>query len=269
MAQRSAITLLLIGSVCFAQQSPPTHRDIHGFLGLGTPPDEAAAKLGDPLYQQNCSACHGPTARGAQAPNLVRSPLVLHDEKGEAIGDVVKKGRAQAGMPAFPNLTNDQIYQIAEYIHMQVELVANRGLYADKYSNLRNQVTGDAAKGQQYFAQHCANCHSVTGDLAGIGKRYPEPSVLMTKIAWPTLSGPRQATVTTKSGETITGKLDEFNDFDVAITDSEGNHHSWSRDEVKINIPDKLLGHKALLRQYTDADLHDVTAYLIKLSSER
>src|SRR5437899_9075160 len=74
------------------------------FLGLGPAPDEAAAKKGEPLYKQNCSTCHGETARGAQGPNLVRSVLVLHDEKGEEIGPVIKSGRPQGGMPGFPNL---------------------------------------------------------------------------------------------------------------------------------------------------------------------
>src|SRR5579864_5208497 len=71
------------------------------FLGLGPAPDEAAAKKGEPLYKQNCSTCHGETARGSQGPNLVRSVTVLHDEKGEEIGPVIKSGRPQAGMPGF------------------------------------------------------------------------------------------------------------------------------------------------------------------------
>src|SRR5947199_5806363 len=77
------------------------------FLGLGPAPDEAAAKKGEPLYQQNCAGCHGANARGAQAPNLVRSVVVLHDDKGEEIGPVIKNGRPQAGMPAFPSLSAD------------------------------------------------------------------------------------------------------------------------------------------------------------------
>ena len=72
------------------------------FLGLGPAPDEAAAKKGEPLYKQNCATCHGENARGSQAPNLVRSVVVLHDEKGEELGPLIKSGRPQAGMPGFP-----------------------------------------------------------------------------------------------------------------------------------------------------------------------
>ena len=117
-----ALTVSVMASGLLAQEDgpPPDGRGAQGgrggrggrggggrgntreFLGLGPAPDQAAAKKGEPLYKQNCSTCHGETARGAQGPNLVRSVLVLHDEKGEEIGPVIKNGRPQAGMPAFP-----------------------------------------------------------------------------------------------------------------------------------------------------------------------
>jgi mono/diheme cytochrome c family protein len=49
-------------------------------------------KKGDPLYKQNCSTCHGDNARGSQGPDLTRSVVVLHDEKDEEIGPVIKSG---------------------------------------------------------------------------------------------------------------------------------------------------------------------------------
>src|ERR1700757_494567 len=77
----------------------------HEFLGLGPAPDAAEAAKGAPLYKQNCGGCHGESARGAQGPNLIRSVVVLHDEKDEQIGTVIKSGRPQAGMPAFPQFS--------------------------------------------------------------------------------------------------------------------------------------------------------------------
>ena len=79
------------------------------FLGLGAPPDAAAAAHGESFTPRICSFCHGEKARGAEGPNLVRSTLVLHDEKGELIGPVVSKGRADKGMPAFSNFTEAQL----------------------------------------------------------------------------------------------------------------------------------------------------------------
>src|SRR5579863_1427489 len=109
------------------------------FLGLGPQPDAAAAARGEKVYAPNCAFCHGEKARGAEGPNLVRSVVVLDDEKGELIGPVVTKGRPDKGMPAFPNFTKDQLNDVAQFLHMQVELVANRGIY--KHLQV---VTGDA-----------------------------------------------------------------------------------------------------------------------------
>src|SRR6516164_2545071 len=173
------------------------------FLGLGPAPDQAAAKKGEPVYKQNCSTCHGETARGAQGPNLVRSVLVLHDEKGEEIGPVIKNGRPQGGMPGFPSLSQDDLYNVSQYIHLQVELAANRGTYGATYGALRNEVSGDAGKGQQFFngAGGCGHCHSVTGDLAKIGAKFPQASTLQSRFLWPATFGRAKVTVTLASGE--------------------------------------------------------------------
>ena len=173
---------------------PPAGRGGRGggntreFLGLGPAPDAAAAARGEKLYTPNCGFCHGEKARGAGGPNLVRSALVLHDEKGECIGPTVTKGFPDKGMPAFPNFAEGQLYDIAQYLHLQVELVANRGTY-----KRLNVVTGDAKAGEAYFngAGGCNACHSVTGDLAHVGSRY-QPDQLQTRFIWPGGRGARQ-----------------------------------------------------------------------------
>jgi cytochrome c oxidase cbb3-type subunit 3 len=237
------------------------------FLGLGAEPDQAAAKKGEPVYKQNCATCHGETARGAQAPSLVRSVLVLHDEKGEEIGPVIKNGRPQAGMPGFPSLSADDTYNIAQYLHLQVELAANRGTYGTTYAGLRGQTTGDAKKGEEFFngAGGCKNCHSVTGDLAKIGARIPQVTAMQSRFLWPTTQGPQKATVTLPSGQKISGTVKTLNDFDVSLMDTSGNYHDWKRSDVKVDVEDKLAGHRALLPKYTDADIHNLAAYLVTL----
>jgi hypothetical protein len=153
---------------------------------------------------------------------------------------------------------------------MQVELVANRGIY-----KRLNVVTGDAKAGEAYFngAGGCHNCHSPTGDLAKIGSRYP-PDQLQTRFIWPGPSGfgggrgptnPQKVTVTLPTGEVISGTLKRQDDFDISLYDSQGNYHSWPRDSVKVQLEDKLAGHRELLAKYTDRDMHNLTAYLVTL----
>jgi cytochrome c oxidase cbb3-type subunit 3 len=234
---------------------------IREFLGLGPPPDAAAAARGEKLYAPNCGFCHGDKARGAAGPNLVRSTFVLHDEKGETLGPVLTKGFVEKGMPAFPQFTPDQIYDLAQFLHLQVDLVANRGTY-----KRLNVVTGDARAGEVKFLASCASCHSPTGDLAHIGSRY-EPDQLQTRFVWPAGRGGARpkVTITLTSGEKITGTLKKIDDFDVSLYDSTGTYRSWRRDQVGVIIEDRLVGHRKLLEQYTDADMHNLTAYLVTL----
>src|SRR6266566_2783451 len=99
----SAILLLVLPVAVRGQEDMPAagraggrggrgFGNIREFLGLGPAPDAAAAARGEKLYAPNCAFCHGEKARGAAGPNLVRSEVVLHDEKGELIGPAVSKG---------------------------------------------------------------------------------------------------------------------------------------------------------------------------------
>ena len=237
--------------------------NIREFLGLGAAPDAAAAKKGEPVYKQNCAGCHGENARGAQAPSLVRSVPVLHDEKGETIGPIIRKGRP--GMPPFPALSDEEILNIRHYIFLQIELVANRGTYRSTYANQRNQTTGDAKLGQAFFDRSCASCHSPTGDLAKIGTKFPQAAAMQARFLWPSAMGPSKATVTETGGTKVKGLIRNLTDFDVSLVDAGGNYHYWARDKVTVDIEDKLGGHRALLPKYSDADIHNVAAYLVTI----
>lgn len=262
-------TVVLMLSIAVLMPSQEGGRGGRGstreFLGLGPPPDVAAAKKGESLYDANCSGCHGKNARGGEAPDLVRSVVVLHDEKDEQIGALLKSGRPDAGMPAFPQLSPEETHDLSQYLKLQVELAANRGTYNQTYRGVRSQASGDPRKGQEFFEAHCAQCHSASGDLAGIGAKFPQAALLQARFIWPANPGPVRASVTTKSGQAFTGSLLKYDDFDVALRDANGDDHYWRRDRVEVRIEDKLGGHRALLPKYSDADLHNVTAYLATL----
>jgi cytochrome c oxidase cbb3-type subunit 3 len=233
------------------------------FLGLGAAPDAAAAKKGEPLYKQNCATCHGDNARGAQAPNLVRSVPVLHDEKGEEVGPILKGGRP--GMPPFPALSADDIFNITQFLKLQIELAANRGTYGQTYGDLRNKVTGDARAGGAFFAANCTSCHSATGDLAKIGVKFQQAQQLQQRFLWPASPGPPKVTVTTPDGKTVTGIVSRQDDFYLSLYDAAGDYHNWPLDKVKVETEDKLQGHRAMLPKYSNADIHNMTAYLVTL----
>jgi cytochrome c oxidase cbb3-type subunit III len=76
-------------------------------------------------------------------------------------------------------------------------------------------------------------------------------------------AGAPNVKITLPSGESITGTLKRLDDFNVTLYDLGGEYHSIALNpSVKVEIEDKLAGHRRLLDQYTDADMHNLTAYL-------
>ena len=237
-------------------------RTTREFLGLGPAPDAAESRKGEPVFKENCSGCHGEAGRGGHAPNLVRSVVVLHDQNDEEIGAVVRAGRT--GMPAFPQLTSSEIHSIAQYLKMQVELTANRGTYSQTYGDLRNKVTGDAQAGQIFFAANCSGCHSASKDLAKIGSRFQQAAQLQQRFLWPLDPGPSRIVVTA-NGEKISGILLKWDDFSVSMRDAAGAYRYFDASKVDVLVDDHLDGHRKLLPKYTNADIHNMTAYLVTL----
>ncbi|HKV47347.1 MAG TPA: cytochrome c, partial [Candidatus Acidoferrales bacterium] len=239
------------------------------------PPEKIAA--GKTLYEVNCSFCHGADARGGEGgPNLLHSEMVMDDQNGESITPVVQNGRPGTAMPKF-NLTTDQISDIAAYIHSF--RVAGYDLSRMVPTNI---VVGNAQAGEAFFngPGKCNTCHSVTGDLAGIGRKM-EPKTLQNAIVSGRAGGGRgfgaaaeenpkttvTATVTLTNGKTVGGKLDHLDDFTVSLTDSNDNHLTYNRstDVKSVAVHNPLQYHMDMLPKWTDDDIHNVTAYLVTL----
>ena len=240
-----------------------------------TPPkyDPASVERGRQTFGSTCGFCHGVSAKGGEkGPDLLRSVLVLDDEGGKSIGPVVLKGRQERGMPSF-QLTPEQITDIASFLHSSIEATKDR----DNYKIL-NIVTGDPKAGQAYFngGGKCSVCHSVDGDFRKIGAKY-EPIVLQTKMiqpdyVWSEGTPPKQVMavavkVTLPSGETITGRPMYIDDFTVSLRQDDGTYRSFTRhkDSPKVEIENRLQAHLDQLLRYTDADIHNLTAYLVTL----
>jgi mono/diheme cytochrome c family protein len=238
---------------------------------MGLPPAEnpEAVARGNKDFVANCAFCHGSSATGGEGgPDLVRSVLVLHDEKGDKIGPVILNGRKT--MPKFP-FTQSQIEDISAFLHSQAQAKANRMSY-----EIQNIVTGDPKAGQAYFASNCQSCHSASGDLAGVATRY-DPVALQSRFlypktfSWPGMPqvGPKpkpvKVKVTLADGQTFTGTLKHVDDFNVGLYDSDGEYHSWLRDRnpgMKVELQDPLAGHTELIQKYSDTDMHNILAYL-------
>jgi cytochrome c oxidase cbb3-type subunit III len=225
--------------------------------------EQEQVERGRTQFGQSCSFCHGAAATGgAEGPSLVRSSLVRHDNNGDLIAAVIREGRPGKGMPSI-SLAGSQIADVVAFVHAQV--AASDRTSAGRPSHdyfLKRLLTGNADAGKKYFygAGGCASCHSPTGDLAGIAGKYA-PVDLQSRFLYPE-GKPSTATVTLRSGKKIKGELIAMDGFNVAIRDADGWPHSWPRSEVKVKVQNPIAAHVELLSKYTQADVHNLFAYL-------
>jgi cytochrome c oxidase cbb3-type subunit III len=173
----------------------------------------------------------------------------------------LKAGRPEKGMPAFSQLSQRQLIDLAEFLHQQVEDVANRGAY-----EVQNIVVGDAAKGQAYVMANCMSCHTAATFLHIAGK-FRSPDQLQRGWIWPNRSADNSLAITANAtepgGATISGRVTQVSDFRITLLDGAGQTHVIERGPgFSVQIKDPLEPHQALIMTLKNDDMHNVTAYL-------
>jgi cytochrome c oxidase cbb3-type subunit 3 len=261
----------------------------------GTSFDPAQVARGEKAFAAQCASCHRANGRGGSGPgiaevDLLRSPMVLDDQGGREIGEFLKYGRPEKKMPKF-DLAPDVVTDIAAFLHREIVAASERGTYVRL-----NVLSGDAKAGEAFFngpVGKCNTCHSATGDMKGLAaKNNNDASTIQGLIVGGGSAGGRggrggrgrggadpaapppapsataiTATVTTKSGEVFTGLPVQVTDFVIVIQPATGPTKSFIRqgDWPKIVEHNPLQAHVDLLGKYTDADIHNLAAYLVSL----
>lgn len=230
-------------------------RSIYPNLPPSQDPDSVIR--GQRVFESNCGFCHGKDATGGNGgPDLVRSVLVNHDEKGDLIAPVIREGRISKGMPAF-SLSDAQVSDAVAFLHQRNRDARLRFTY-----KIPNVAIGNAADGKAYFDSHCGSCHSVSGDLAGVAGKY-SPDELQQRWLDPVSHKPVRVTITLSSGQSYSGDLQYFDEFSASLYDAKGIYHSFKvSEEGHVQVTDPLEAHHKLLKELSDRDLHNVTTYL-------
>jgi mono/diheme cytochrome c family protein len=249
--------------------------------------DQASIDRGGKLFSTNCASCHGANARGGSKTktdvDLIRSPMVLDDlgTGGREIAGFLKYGRPEKNMPKF-DMPDQDAFDIAAWLHRQIAAAAERGSY-----QRLNVFSGDAKAGEAYFngsVGKCSTCHSATGDMKGIDTRANDdaPTLQGLIVAGGGGRGGRgggggrgagaaapsatavTATVTTKSGEVIHGYPGTIDDWQITIRLADGTMRTFLRDGEwpKYETKNPLQAHVDLQFKLTDADIHNLAAYL-------
>ncbi|MCK0105349.1 cytochrome-c oxidase, cbb3-type subunit III [Marinobacter sp. S0848L] len=112
--------------------------------------NEDAMKIGQRLFANNCSVCHGTAARGQVGfPNLTDDDWLWGGEP-EQILHSIAQGRQGNMTPkgVMPNMTNEQVDQVVNYVL--------------SFSG-REKAAEAAEAGAAVFAQACTACHGADG----------------------------------------------------------------------------------------------------------
>jgi cytochrome c oxidase cbb3-type subunit 3 len=256
---------LFAGSLLHAQgrgqASPASVRPPRSTAAQTFPADQIAA--GQRIFTAQCGFCHGRDAMGGESgPDLTRSALVAEDVRGDKLGPMLRTGRVDKGMPAF-TLSAADLTAVTAYVHDQ-KTKAESLTGGRRTVDITDLQTGDPEAGRRYFAGACAQCHSPTGDLAGVASRL-RGLPLLQRMLYPTPGregSKATVTVTLSSGQMVTGRFAYRDEFTIALTDANGWYRAWPTREVKFVVNDPLQAHVDQLGKYTDGDMHDVLAYL-------
>jgi cytochrome c oxidase cbb3-type subunit 3 len=233
---------------------------------------------GEDIFKAKCAFCHGRDATGAAGgPDLTDSALVGKDVGGNLIGAVLRGGRPDKGMPPFA-LSATDLKAVVSYIHARKKSVDEKPGRRRKVT-VEDISTGSLDAGKRYFegAGGCTKCHSAGGDLSGVAGRY-RGLALMQRMLYPTSQNavappeggkpkpnPAKVIVTLPSGETVSGSLAHQDEFSIALRDASGWYRSWPASAVKFTVDDPVKAHADQLAKYSDADIHNLIAYLQSL----
>jgi mono/diheme cytochrome c family protein len=301
------LTLSALVPVAFAQRGGRGGGGAAAGTGAARPIDitakssfnMASVERGGKIYAEKCASCHGADARGGKLAktdvDLMRSELVAMDHSGRELPGFLAVGRPEKNMPAF-QFSKDEGVDLATWLHYQITVTVARQDY-----QRHNVFSGDPKAGEAYFngpVGKCNTCHSLTGDLKGIGaKNNDDAGNIQAAIlggggrggrggrgggrgpggagaefgGGGPMGGPPQAaagnvtaTVTLQNGQTFTGAPMIVGDFVVEIRLPSGETKSWIKNGEwpKVTQVNKLQAHIDLMKKYTDDDIHNLAAYL-------
>jgi cytochrome c oxidase cbb3-type subunit III len=214
------------------------------------------------LYTAECTLCHGPNGDLMSGIDLRRQRF-RRAVSDDDLARVISNGVADAGMPAFGQLTPADVRTLIAFIRAGFDVTGAA------------VKIGDPGRGQAVFAGKgaCATCHRVNGvgprtapDLSDIGSsRTPaalqrsllDPSSAM----WPIN---RPVRITTRDGKTYRGRRLNEDTYTVQIIDEQERLLTF----IKADLRELEVSTKSTMPAATalsSEELSDVVAYLLTL----
>jgi len=114
----------------------------------------ADSEEGGRLFVKHCATCHGEQAKGGLALALQQEDL-LKNASDSYLFETLVTGRGNAGMPAWENLTDEQVYAVVKYLRSWFP-------YAPEVPGV-SFGDADVADGRLKYRFLCSRCHGEAG----------------------------------------------------------------------------------------------------------
>jgi putative heme-binding domain-containing protein len=244
--KRASAAKRLIG----LEDSPPSAALILKQITLLTPPALAAGLINAMGDSRNTNTAAAITDHWTQLTPSVRRAaigvLLRRSEWAMALLDAVqteKLNRNDLAPEHWSQLKQNPNRAVARRAERLAEI--NAGISADREEIVKKLLPlakekGDPARGKEVFTASCAVCHVINGqggkvgpDLTGVGSR--DRSDILMEILDPNRSveaNYRLWNVTTKGGETFSGRLEAETQTSVEILDTTAQKHVVQRKDI-------------------------------------
>ena len=228
-------------------------------------------RLGERIFQRQCSRCHGQDALGNDetgAPDLTTGRFA-NASSTAGVFDVIRNGvRGTAMLPVEPSTPDEEIWQLVTYIDSLSTSPADFDL------------AGNAPSGRQIYAGKgdCASCHMINSDgnrlgpdLSRVGERR-RPSELKSDLVMPNAEvNPRWWTVrvTRADGSAVEGLRMGEDTFTLRLMDQDENLWSFLKSEIRSHERNEESTMPSYEQTLTAGEIDDLVAYLFSLRKER
>ena len=204
---------------------------------------DTAVNEGAKLFAQNCSACHGDTAKGGRGSDLTTGQW-KHGGSDEEIIRNTMKGIPGTQMPAFPLSENDARKIVAF-------LRSLSGKTVDP------EITGNIAAGRQLFfgSAKCSMCHMYggRGDILGA-----DLTDVRSRERLPQIAKNMQALIKFVQAGTVRGIQKSEDTFTLRLMDEKRQWHFLNKRAVRLQ--NSTQPHPTL----TAKEREDLLAFLLK-----
>jgi cytochrome c oxidase cbb3-type subunit 3 len=170
------------------------------------------------VFELRCATCHGLDGLGGEhAPDIIRQTAVssLSDQ---ALLDLIHDGIPQGGMPAFPEMGQEDAQALVAYLRF---LQGKSG---------GNSIAGDPVRGREVFfgKAGCAACHSrgqsIAEDLTGFARDH-DVGEIREVILRPSRDRPKTATAIARDGRKFSGMIRNEDDASLQLQDGDGRFY--------------------------------------------